>query len=113
MMWWSSENLALHSKNGSGIFSRWGGFGVATFRAVQPEFTTPNDIRTIIIPYWLIVAFSLPFPVFVFRRTWKFHRALKSNCCTQCGYDLRATPNQCPECGKMADRKRDSNEHAT
>ena len=52
-----------------------------------------------VIPHWLFLFVSLtPFMVTTLRqrsRTARHGRGL----CANCGYDLRATPTQCPECG--------------
>lgn len=51
-------------------------------------------------PCWLLLLISVPIPLL---RFWKHGlRRLRRNrgMCQQCGYDLRASPDRCPECGE-------------
>ena|ERR1700693_1961585 len=56
------------------------------------------------IPYWKLFVLSLS--VILYRIIpWKnfsaSHRRVKKGLCFNCGYDLRATPDRCPECGTV------------
>ncbi|HET6248541.1 MAG TPA: hypothetical protein VFE47_12640 [Tepidisphaeraceae bacterium] len=53
--------------------------------------------RALAFPYWLLgLIFAIAPVIWVSRRP----RARRGgNFCTVCGYDLRATPGRCPECG--------------
>jgi hypothetical protein len=50
------------------------------------------------IPYWFCCAFTAALPAHHVRR--RLMRARQPHACPGCGYDLRATPIRCPECGE-------------
>jgi hypothetical protein len=73
-MWWTQQ---------SGFADRW-------------RFTV------ITIPWWFLCVSSAALPAWQFlnrsrrrRRQWR----IAHNLCANCGYDIRATPERCPECG--------------
>jgi hypothetical protein len=54
---------------------------------------------------WILLACSflwigLFFPALIAKARPHMKRILEG-CCPNCGYDLRATPNRCPECGTI------------
>jgi hypothetical protein len=58
-----------------------------------------------IIPHWAVAAFfGVPAALMLIRivRDVRRTRRIASGRCASCGYDLRATPARCPECGKAA-----------
>jgi predicted RNA-binding Zn-ribbon protein involved in translation (DUF1610 family) len=72
---------------------RYLGFAIATWSdpAIQ-QFA-------IVIPYWFICPLAAILPIRWLRRWRQLRRAGRQVLCPKCGYDLRATPNRCPECG--------------
>jgi hypothetical protein len=59
---------------------------------------------TLFIPYWGIAAATSLWPAwYVRRRSIEQVRRMREvrGLCWCCGYDLRATPHRCPECGSL------------
>jgi hypothetical protein len=63
-----------------------------------------RKIHLLSIPFWSVVAVSagLPTAWAVTRFRSKEPNQGQRACCSTCGYDLRATPERCPECGTVA-----------
>ena len=55
-----------------------------------------------VVPWWSVVLSTALLPVAQALRGAKRVRRRRSGRCAACGYDLRATPGRCPECGAEA-----------
>jgi hypothetical protein len=53
------------------------------------------------IPAWSIVALTAILPAIWLSRHRRASHRRRNNKCPTCGYDLRATPTRCPECGAI------------
>lgn len=68
----------------------------------NPPPRVERDVTFISIPFWPLVLLTGPLPLYrTFQALQHRHRRRPSamGLCPTCNYDLRATPNQCPECG--------------
>jgi 4-amino-4-deoxy-L-arabinose transferase-like glycosyltransferase len=65
-------------------------------------YYTAVDIRL-----WLICALSAGIPILHIAQKFA-SRSVSPGHCFACGYDLRATPDRCPECGTVPERIKNS-----
>lgn len=65
--------------------------------------------RWLVLAWWVIVLITAIAPALWawrasiwLRRLWRAKKA-RQKICPQCGYDMRATPQRCPECGNISE----------
>ena len=61
----------------------------------------PCESWEIGIPEWFLLTAPAILPAFWIYRRAKSRHISPPGLCLKCGYDLRATPNRCPECGTV------------
>ena len=98
-VWEDGSALSLPNRLGFGYRSRL--LPTANIRLPNPEpgVTLPPLIvtRMVLLPLWLAAAVLAVLPAArLYRRIRPRYAAGR---CQACGYDLRATPGRCPECG--------------
>jgi hypothetical protein len=63
-----------------------------------------GDEWLVTLPTWLPMAVLLVLPALWVSRFIRARRGRQRGLCPTCGYDLRATPQRCPECGRRSGR---------
>jgi hypothetical protein len=77
-------------------------------RAVGPldtDATPAGTIRrwaAVVAPHSHLLLVTGAYPAWWAAKTWRRRRRDRVGLCRACGYDLRATPGRCPECGTAA-----------
>ena len=59
----------------------------------------PTDDRSVWAPLWVPWAAVAAAVALLWRRWSRLRGRSAANLCLRCGYDLRASPSRCPECG--------------
>jgi hypothetical protein len=78
----------------------WNGLGFAAWpsdRNTTPE--SQMDFPRVFFPHWSVVLLTAILPATRTASAIRRRSRTKGNLCPSCGYDLRATPDRCPECG--------------
>jgi len=86
--WWSDP------VSGSWVW-RWKGFMASYSRAPWAPWTLAT------VPHWAMAALTAIPPAGGWLMRWRRQRRAPG-VCASCGYDLRTTPERCPECGAVA-----------
>jgi hypothetical protein len=60
-----------------------------------------SSSQCVIISHWVLVILLAVAPLLRLRAWRRRRRRTKIGTCAKCGYDLRATPGRCPECGTV------------
>ena len=75
------------------------GFYWGTYRHDRPHRV--SRLLKIGVPHWFAVAGFGLLPAFWSVGRYRRVRRMGRGLCTRCGYDLRGTPDRCPECGSL------------
>jgi len=66
----------------------------------ESHASVPCSLVSLGTAAWPLTSLTL-----LIRRRSRHRRLARAGCCAKCGYDLRASPDRCPECGTLPEVK--------
>jgi hypothetical protein len=76
------------------------GHGKTEFDSRGAEPALPQAMTYVTVPWWFVGALAAILPAGRIRLWLRDVRRRRRGLCVHCGYDLRASPERCPECGE-------------
>lgn len=97
-----AQNFGTDQRGDSPLGFKWGRQYVrATMYPAGTAVPFASGMRFIVVPWWLIILVGL-LPSAIYAAMWiRRRRRVTTGMCAACGYDLRASPERCPECGAI------------
>lgn len=89
------ERTFYHADDKADAQIRWWGFRYLRI--------TSDGMRrwNLVLPFWLLACAAAALPAWRVVGGLRARRRQRVGRCAVCGYDLRATPDRCPECGSV------------
>lgn len=82
-------------------FYVWNEFGVGLIRFHEPPPRVSDYYWGFEVSDWILSAAFALCALLAWRKVAELRRRERPGLCPTCGYDLRATPERCPECGTV------------
>jgi hypothetical protein len=83
------------------------GFAAVTSQAGAIADIPSSRVFCVVVPHWFVILIPLGCATWLlFVRDARRRRRHKRGLCEECGYDLRASPERCPECGVAVPKAR-------
>ncbi len=83
------------------FFSEVIGFAAGSF---PPNGLGPHVLHVLMIPHWFLLFLGTMIGLMLVLPAVKAAKLTHCGLCPACGYDLRVTPERCPECGRESNR---------
>jgi hypothetical protein len=90
--WYARDDAMFPQNSFHGFFCHWRLDNTPGFREAEIFISVPD---------WLVLIIVGAYPGWRLFRYLSRRRRYQDGMCPSCGYDLRATPDRCPECGKI------------
>ncbi len=96
-------------KRGNNEYSRWqylgNGWRRLGFQHISGRLRDGSVAHQFSLPHYAIAMVAAFLPAMWVLRQFRSRRRRLGGLCSVCGYDLRASPERCPECGTKANRQ--------
>jgi hypothetical protein len=104
--YWNVYPPGRNSPRGPFLRNLWFDFGLRRGgnNRVGPE-VIHSDYVNVRVPYWAMALVTGVPPGIWLVRDRRSRKRGRARLCPACGYDLRASPDRCPECGREVKRE--------